>query len=421
MPSRLKSLENPVEISHDGAVVPAERGEPLAVALIAADRLPLARSPKLHRPRGPYCLRGGCDGCLARVDGVPNVMTCLRATRGGEVIETQNVLGTRELDALRAADFLFPKGIDHHRLFAGIRGVSAVVQSFARRVAGLGTLPANVEPSRPATRRELEVLVIGGGLAGLSALAALDARAWLVDDGPSIGGAARALSPERLGELSARATANGGTLAARTTAIALYREPERPDGRMHVIALGPEGATLFVPRVVILATGRHEPVPAFGENELPGVYSAHAALALWRAGVTLGKRVAVVGGGAAADRYAELVAEQTAIVRFEETEVVRARGRSKVSGLVLTGEKSERNERVEAIVLGGRGSPALELAIQAGASAEFDALEAYRLRVDADGLVAPGVLAAGSLVGDDDAAVAGARAASRAKQLLGAG
>ena len=40
-------------------------GEPLAFALLAADKLALSRSPKLHRPHGPYCLRGGCDGCLA--------------------------------------------------------------------------------------------------------------------------------------------------------------------------------------------------------------------------------------------------------------------------------------------------------------------------------------------------------------------
>ena len=72
---------DPVTIYLDGAAIPAERGEPLAAALLAADKTILARSPKLHRPRGPSCFRGGCDGCLARVDGVPNVMTCLVARR----------------------------------------------------------------------------------------------------------------------------------------------------------------------------------------------------------------------------------------------------------------------------------------------------------------------------------------------------
>src|SRR5688500_5544772 len=131
-----------VTIHLDRDAIPAARGEPLAVALLAAGKGTLARSPKLHRPRGPACLRGGCDGCLARVDGEPNVMTCLRPVRGGERIESQNVIGTREADLLRVTDWFFPHGIDHHHLFAGVPGVGDVMQSFARKLAGLGRLPA---------------------------------------------------------------------------------------------------------------------------------------------------------------------------------------------------------------------------------------------------------------------------------------
>ena len=76
---RARAPVDPVTIYLDGDAVTAERGEPLAMALLAADKVTLARSPKLHRPRAPSCLRGACDGCLARVDGEPNVMTCLRA------------------------------------------------------------------------------------------------------------------------------------------------------------------------------------------------------------------------------------------------------------------------------------------------------------------------------------------------------
>ena len=67
---RTRALRDPVTITLDGDPIPAERGEPLATALLAADKTILARSPKLHRPRAPSCYRGGCDGCLARVDGV---------------------------------------------------------------------------------------------------------------------------------------------------------------------------------------------------------------------------------------------------------------------------------------------------------------------------------------------------------------
>src|SRR5688572_19290242 len=137
---RGRALQDPVTITLDGADVPAERGEPLAIALLAAGKITLARSPKLHRPRAPSCLRGACDGCLARVDGVPNVMTCLRPAAGGERIETQNVVGSRESDLLRVTDWFFPQGIDHHHLMAGIPGISGVMQAFARKLAGLGKL-----------------------------------------------------------------------------------------------------------------------------------------------------------------------------------------------------------------------------------------------------------------------------------------
>src|SRR3954471_16539837 len=124
---RTRAIEDPVTIHLDGSPIPAERGEPIAAAFVASNKLALARSPKLHRPRGPACFRGGCDGCLARVDGVPNIMTCLRPARGGERVETQNVMGSRKSDLLRVTDWFFPQGIDHHHLLVGVPGVSDVM------------------------------------------------------------------------------------------------------------------------------------------------------------------------------------------------------------------------------------------------------------------------------------------------------
>ena len=57
------------------------------------------------------------------VDGEPNVMTCLRRARGGERIETQNVVGSRKADLLRVTDWFFPNGLDHHHFMAGVPGL----------------------------------------------------------------------------------------------------------------------------------------------------------------------------------------------------------------------------------------------------------------------------------------------------------
>src|ERR1700733_7675325 len=164
---------DPVTISLDGAPLAAERGEPLAAALLGSDKTILARSPKLHRPRGPSCLRGGCDGCLARVSGVPNVMTCLVPARGGERVQAQNVAGSRKADLLRVTDWFFAKGIDHHHLMAGVPGLSDVMQGVARKVAGLGRLPSTVEAIQPARRVEVDAVVVGAGAAGIGAASRL--------------------------------------------------------------------------------------------------------------------------------------------------------------------------------------------------------------------------------------------------------
>src|SRR3954462_8519676 len=120
---RSRRLRDPVTITLDGEAIAAERGEPLAAALLAADKTILARSPKLHRPRGPSCFRGACDGCLARVDGVPKVMTCQRPARGGERIDAQNGIVARKADLQRVTYWVFAKGSDHHHLMAGVPGL----------------------------------------------------------------------------------------------------------------------------------------------------------------------------------------------------------------------------------------------------------------------------------------------------------
>src|SRR3984957_5845687 len=152
----------------DGQDVVAERGEPAAVALVAAGHRALARSPRCRRRRGPSCLRAACDGCLARVDGEPNVMTCRVPAAEGMRIETQNVVGSKDTDLLRVADWFFPEGMNHHELLAGVPGLQRVMQGFARRVAGLGRLPEQILLPRDAGRLEVDCLVVGSGPAGMA-------------------------------------------------------------------------------------------------------------------------------------------------------------------------------------------------------------------------------------------------------------
>jgi sarcosine oxidase subunit alpha len=307
---------------------------------------------------------------------------------GGEKVETQNVLGTRELDLLGAADFLFPQGIDHHRLMAGIRGVSPIVSSFARRVAGLGRLADTAPPTSRAERLELPILIVGGGRAGLTAAARLGARATLVDDGHSLGGALGALEPRRASQLAMQARAGGARLLERHSVVALSREPDDGSGRITALIVGP-GQT-FVARCerVLLTTGRHDAAPAFPNNDLPGIFSARAALLAWHGDVLLGSRVGVVGSGRYASALVAQMAGAVELIELDAASVVRAIGRDRISAVEVELEGEKRRIKLEALAFDAPGAPSFELAVQCGASVDFDPAAGYFPRADATGQVA---------------------------------
>ena len=383
-----------MSITHDGESVQVERGEVLAGGLIAAGRWVLARSPKLHRARGPYCLRGACDGCTARVNGVPNVMTCFVNAAEGDRVETQNVLGSREVDLYEATDLLFPQGFDHHRLLAGA-GTSRLLTHFARRMSGLGRLPDLVTRSVPAETREADVLIVGGGAAGLAAAALLGPRALLVDDALALGGSVSTLEPARATHFIQRARAAGAELRHATSAILLSREPEDGSGRISAVLEGPERASSVRCRYVLVASGAHDATLRFGNNDLPGVLSARAALKLWRAGISIGQRVALVGEGRFSRAFAQ-VRNQRGVFRFGPSQVQRAKGKHAVSRLVYEEAGRAREIVVSAVAVDGPGAPAVELLAQLGASLWFDPARGYAPRLAEAGLAVPGVFAAGS-------------------------
>jgi sarcosine oxidase subunit alpha len=389
---RTRALRDPVTFTLDGDTISAERGEPLAVALLGEDKTILARSPKLHRPRGPSCLRGGCDGCLARVDGVPNVMTCQRPARGGEVIVSQNVIGSRKADFLRVTDWFFAQGIDHHHLMAGIPGLSDVMQTFARKVAGLGRLPGAIEAIKPARRVEVDVAIVGAGLAGLviaSRAAAAGLSVILVDDGLTVGGSLLA-SPRRLADTLADYPLEGVEIHTESVAAGFFF------GDLLVAA--PEGAIVARPRATVFATGAHDGVLAIPNNDLPGIFSARALARVLHAGILPDGPVAVVGEGFWADEVLAAL-EGHASLRVSAADVVAAHGTAGVKTLELRDGKKTRKAEVGAVALALRGAPAFELAEQAGATTRFDPEGGYTVVTGPAGRLAEALWAAGECTG----------------------
>lgn len=400
LPRRLEPLRDPVTLHFDGRAVQAERGEPAAVSLMAAGHLAIARSPKFHRPRGPACLRAACDGCLARVDDLPNVMTCRVPASDGMRIETQNVVGSRDTDLLRMSDWFFPEGMNHHELFAGVPGVQRVMQALARRVAGLGRLPTGeIEAPREAHRRQVDALVVGAGPAGMTAAMLLvkrGRRVEVVDDALVWGGSARALCGDAakpwapLVESFANAVVMGDLrLRMRTTAAAVYGTD--------VLLAGEEGVEVATPDTLVIATGAHDGVLAFEGNDLPGVLSGRAAGWIASLGVELGQRVVVAvseGGGPFGEACASAIRGATLVAGVP----VRAGGSSRVKEVTIATPGGEKTLPCDALVVDAPRAPSYELAAQAGATLAHD-VRGYVVCTDEAGRIRPGVLALGEVTG----------------------
>ena len=418
----------------DGEPVVGERGEPAAVALVAAGHLALARSPKFHRPRGPSCLRAACDGCLARVDGMPNVMTCRVPCAEGMRIETQNVVGSIDTDLLRMTDWFFPEGMNHHELFAGVPGLQGVMQGFARRVAGLGKLPALATPHRGdgrARRRDVDALVIGSGPSGMAAATELAARGRdveVIEDDLAWGGSAPLLADAsdpadpwaRLTTAFADAIASAKIrVRLRTTAAGIYGDDVLvvSDADAGTGAGAGAGADAGAPagagaragggadarveviraRTLVLAPGAHDGVLAFEGNDSPGVMSARAACRLLVHGVVAGERVVVAvveGGGPFGAAYAARHAGVTVVPGAP----ARVTGSGRVKGVTMAAPGPPRRIRCDAVLVDAPRSPAYELCAQAGAELSHEP-RGFVVRSGAGSKIRDGVFAVGEVAG----------------------
>jgi D-hydroxyproline dehydrogenase subunit gamma len=76
-------------IEIDGLPAVAEPGESVAAVLLRQAEPWSRQSPVSQAKRAPYCMMGVCFDCLAEVDGVPSVQTCLAPVRDGMCVARQ--------------------------------------------------------------------------------------------------------------------------------------------------------------------------------------------------------------------------------------------------------------------------------------------------------------------------------------------
>ena len=439
----------------DGKPVRALEGDTIASALYAGGRRTFSRSFKYHRPRGLLCCAGQCPNCLVSVDGDPGVRACTEPVRAGMRVRHLNAVPSLDRDAMRAVDLvgapLTPPGF-YYKTFKRPRRLWPLYERVLRRAAGLGRAPEPRIERQWRTdyrRRHADVLVVGGGPAGLAAAtraAELGADVVLADEGPEPGGhLLERGEAERTRALSAAALEAGVELISPGTALGFF------DG---LIAIW-ERDTLHQVRAArhVIASGTIEQPLVFAGNDLPGVMLSRGvrrllalyALAPGRRAVVatagdegIDAAVALIGAGVEVAAVADLrpppVSASGADRRLQElgpgvlrgTTVVEAKGSRSVRHAVLAsvdGEGrpvpgTERGVGCDLLVVSGGRAPAGSLLLQAGARTEYDpAAAAFAVLDVPDGLHAAGEVAglrddraielSGALAGTDAAHAAG--------------
>ena len=411
---RFSPVDTTVTIELDGDQLQAREGEPVACAIIANDQLIFSRSPKYHRPRGPFCMTGACAHCLMRVDGIPNVATCRVPVKAGMRLERQNAMPDARIDLLRANDFVFRDWFNHHEFMAGWPIAEHVLLKIARQLSGLGVLPEKPADQRqPAIIEEHELVVVGAGAAGLAAVRQLTTRGVphvLFERDPHVGG--------RLTSGAEKGQPAPWNAPARVGAevVGLFAD----DGKPFLAVVEKERLHLIFYQRLLLTVGGHAMLPTFPNNDLPGVMAGRAVSTLIRRhGVLPGKRVACVGELDEARSLAELVKGAGGEAIAIGAEVVRAHGLRSVNAVTV-----KPNEKLgcDIIATCGPPSPAFELARCAGADVVWNpSSRCFVVVTDNRGQTAnPALYVAGEMRGPMSSSAAAEQGLAAADALAGA-
>ncbi len=401
-----------LSFTFDGKPYRGHPGDTLASALLASGLRIMGRSFKYHRPRGPFGAWFDDPNAVFDVSLNGQAFPNLPAT----TTPLEDGMQARAVNAWPSAGFDIRRGLDlfHRFLGAGFYYKTFMWPSWhlfepmIRRMAGMGRLAGAAPEGFVADQIHdaCEVLVVGGGAAGLAAArtaAEAGRDVVLVDDHPEPGGGLFAMGvvdgQDAAGWIAAQVAAikgAGGRVLCNTTAFGAY------DHQM--VGLATERGFAKAPRLrrmragrIILASGAIDRPITFARNDLPGIMSLWAAGEyLGRYGVLVGREITVLSNNNLAEATAARLEAVGASVRLLDASKgsARAIGSKGFRALVHAGQRY----RGDTLLVSGGLTPLVHLWRHAGGKLDWDAGKAAFV----PGKPPKGMVAAGAVNGAFD-------------------
>ena len=414
--------------SFDGQSYAGLEGDTLASALLANGVHLVGRSFKYHRPRGFLSAGAEEPNALVSIERdaarkTPNVRATVQELYDGLAAHSQNRWPSLAFDVGAINDVaspMFSAGFYYKTFMWPKAAWKEFYEPRIRAAAGLGVAPDQPDPDHYSSRyAHCEVLVVGGGAAGLAAAitaAETGARVILCDEQAELGGALRyekgatisymdSWEWQKLASSQLHAMKNVRILT-RTTAFGYYAQNmvglvERVSDHLANPGRQLPRERLWQVRAkrVILATGAIERHMVFSGNDRPGVMLASAARTyLNHYGVAVGKNIGVYTSndsaywaaidlktaGVAVAAIVDLrdnpagpavdAARNLGIEVLPGRAVVRTDGRLRIRSMTVQAKNggAERTIPVDALLMSAGWTPSVHLFSQSRGKVAFD-------------------------------------------------